>query len=105
MLCCPSSRIPGVAMSISRVIAGVALCAIVIALAQNRSSGQGAAKGKPKPLVTDPIDLPKAGGPLSGMATAQRPAPLKNVRAWSIETKRHRYIPDYMTPRPDGKKF
>jgi WD40 repeat protein len=88
-----------------RLLAAAALAVTVIVLSQSPSAGQGKPKLKPgAPLVTDPADLPKPGGPLSAMALVQRPPTLKNVRAWSIETRRHRYLVNYMTASSDGKK-
>ncbi len=57
------------------------------------------------PLVGDPADLAKPGTALSPWATVVRPTPLKNVRSWTLETKRHRYLVTHMAARPDGKRF
>lgn len=61
---------------------------------------------KPKagaPLVADPNDLPKPGEPLSIRTPVQKPIPLKGVRSWTIETKRHRWYPTTLAVSPDGK--
>jgi WD40 repeat protein len=83
------------------------ICALAI-LIESRSAGQATPKTKIKPgapLVTEPNDLPKAGSALSGWALVQRPAPLKNVRSWTIETKRHRWLMNSIAVSPDGKRL
>src|SRR5262245_43682428 len=70
------------------------------------SVGQVSSKAKPKPgttLVADPTDLPKPGDPLSIRTPVQRPAALKGVRSWTLETKRHRWYPTQIALSPDGK--
>jgi WD40 repeat protein len=95
-------------MSAPRVFAIAALVCTILVLAHQPSAGQGNPKAKLKPgapLVADPNDLPKFGAPFNGFALVQRPPSLKNVRSWSIETKRHRWVVDSVSVRPDGKKF
>jgi WD40 repeat protein len=99
---------PGVAMAVSRCCAIIFLTGTVLLFQAFPAAGQGNAKAKAKqgfPLVGDPNDLPKPGAALSPWAIVQRPASLKNVRAWSIESKKHRWVVDYVAVRPDGKKF
>jgi WD40 repeat protein len=72
------------------------------------TAGQGNPKAAPKPkpgapLVADPNDLPKPGEPLSIRTPVQRPGPLKGVRSWTIETKRHRWYPTIIAVSPNGK--
>ena len=82
------------------------LTSILVSLIETRSAGQAKAKPKPKPgepLVHDPADLPKLGDPLSIRTPVQRPGPLKGVRSWTIETKRHRWYPTILALSQDGK--
>src|SRR4051794_34930716 len=77
-------------------------------LPDGRTAGQGNPKAAPKPkpgapLVADPNDLPKPGEPLSIRTLVQRPGPLKGVRSWTIETKRHRWYPTIIAVSPNGK--
>jgi WD40 repeat protein len=75
-------------------------------LAQSQSAGQGTPKAKPKPgapLVNDPADLPKVGDALSIRTPVQKPMVLKGVRSWTIETKRHRWVPTILALSPDAK--
>jgi WD40 repeat protein len=82
----------------------------LVLLFDGPTAGQTNPKTAPKlkpgaPLVADPNDLPKPGAPLSAWALVQRPPALKNVRSWSIETKRHRWVVVALSIRPDGKKL
>src|SRR5262245_18198169 len=89
-----------------RVAAALLLIIGLLALVQSQSAGQANPKTKPKPgapLVNDPADLPKAGEPLSIRTPVQRPSPLKGVRSWTIETKRHRWYPTMIALSPDAK--
>jgi WD40 repeat protein len=95
-------------MVASRIAAFAGLAGVLAVYFTAPSAAQVNPKAKPKPgapLVADPNDLPKFGTPFSGWALVQRPSPLKSVRSWSIETKRHRWAVDYVAVRPDGKKF
>jgi len=95
-------------MSAPRILCLMLLVAVGFALLETRTEGQGNPKAKPKPgapLLGDPNDLAKMGSPLSPVAMVQRPGSLKGVRAWSIETKKHRWSVDYLAVRPDGKKL
>lgn len=95
-------------MSAPRILGLMFLVAVGFVLLETPSDGQGTPKAKPKPgapLVADPNDLGKIGAPLSPVAMVQRPGTLKGVRSWSIETKKHRWIVDYLAVRPDGKKL
>ena len=79
---------------------------LAITFAARESVGQTLPKGKAKsgfPLVIDANDLPKPGTVLGSMALVQRPGPLKGARAWSIETKAHRYGLLSFAASPDGK--
>jgi WD40 repeat protein len=81
---------------------------LIAMLADTRTSGQGTSKTAPKPkpgapLVADPNDLPKPGEPLSVRTPVQKPASLRGVRSWTIETKRHRWYPTILALSPDGK--
>jgi WD40 repeat protein len=79
---------------------------VSVLLLAGSSSGQPKAAPKPKPggpLVADPNDLPKPGEPLSFRTPVQKPAALKNVRSWTIETKRHRWVPTIIALSPDGR--
>jgi len=70
------------------------------------SAGQTNPKARPKPrgpLVADPADLVKPGDPLSIRTPVQRPVVLKGLRSWTIETKRHRWLPTQIALSPDGK--
>src|SRR5262245_36049893 len=89
-----------------RVAAALLLIIGLLALVQSQSAGQANPKTKPKPgapLVNDPADLPKAGEPLSIRTPVQKPSPLKGVRSWTIETKRHRWVPTILALSPDAK--
>src|SRR5438093_7296376 len=80
------------------------LSVAVLALVNSHSAGQAKTKPKPgAPLVNDPADLAKPGEPLSVRTPVQRPTPLKNVRSWTIETKRHRWYPTILALSPNGK--
>lgn len=95
-------------MSAPRVAALALLACALAILLESRTVGQATPKTKVKPgapLVADPNDLPKAGAPLSGWALVQRPGPLKNVRSWTIETKRHRWAMNSLAVSPDGKRL
>lgn len=92
----------------ARRLAGLILLAALLAVSAPRTAGQGNPKAAPKPkpgapLVADPNDLPKIGDPLSIRTPVQRPTPLKGVRSWTIETKRHRWYPTMLALSPDGK--
>jgi WD40 repeat protein len=75
------------------------------------SSGQTTPKAKSKPpkpgaqLVADPNDLPRPGSALSIRTPVQQPAPLKGVRSWTVETKKHRWYPTTLAVSPDGKQL
>jgi WD40 repeat protein len=89
-----------------RLLVVVALASALFMLIEAPSAGQGNPKAKPKPgapLVHDPADLPKPGDPLSIRTPVQRPGPLKNVRSWTIETKRHRWYPTILALSPDNR--
>lgn len=89
-----------------RVAAALLLIVGLLVLIDARSAGQANPKTKPKPgapLVNDLADLPKAGEPLSIRTPVQRPSPLKGVRSWTIETKRHRWVPRILALSPDAK--
>lgn len=93
-------------MRFLRAIAVAILLTGFLALVESPTSGQGNPKAKPKPgapLVHDPADLPKAGEPLSIRTPVQRPGPLKGVRSWTIETKRHRWYPTILALSPNAK--
>jgi WD40 repeat protein len=78
----------------------------LITLSGSPLCGQANPKAKPKPgapLVHDPADLPKIGEPLSIRTPVQRPLPLRGVRSWTIETRRHRWYPTILALSPDGK--
>lgn len=95
-------------MSAPRVAAVAILAGALASLLESRTAGQATPKTKIKPgapLVADPNDLPKAGMPLSGWALVQRPGALKNVRSWTIETKRHRWLMNSISVSPDGKRL
>ncbi|MSR54433.1 MAG: WD40 repeat domain-containing protein [Gemmataceae bacterium] len=84
------------------------LVAVGFACIETRTEGQGTPKAKPKPgapLVGDPNDLAKIGSALSPVAMVPRPSTLKGIRAWSIESKKHRWSVDYLSVRPDGRKL
>src|SRR5262245_23683004 len=97
----------GPAMPASRLAALVAFGLVLSLLVEAPAAGQApktAPKPKPgAPLAADPADLPTPGEPLSVRTPVQRPAALKNVRSWTIETKRHRWIPTALAVSPDGK--
>src|SRR5207302_1510862 len=96
----------GVNMFVARLATLAILSVAVLSLVDKRAAGQGNPKAKPKPgapLVNDPADLPKPGVPLSIRTPVQRPSPLKNVRSWTIETKRHRWYPTILALSPNGK--
>ena len=89
-----------------RLAAPLLAFGVALPIIESPSPGQSAAKGKPKPgsaLVADPADLVKPGDPLSIRTPVQRPAALKGLRSWTIETKRHRWMPTQMALSPDGK--
>lgn len=93
-------------MSAVRLLAISLLAAGLCAVSASRTAGQANPKAKPKPgapLVHDPADLPKFGDPLSIRTPVQRPGPLKGVRSWTIETKRHRWYPTILALSPDAK--
>jgi len=94
------------AMNLFRAASVLIFASLLVALAETQSNGQPKAKPKPKPgepLVHDPADLPKFGDPLSIRTPVQRPGPLKGVRSWTIETKRHRWYPTILALSQDGK--
>jgi WD40 repeat protein len=98
----------GAVMSAPRIVAAALLACALVILVESRTVGQATPKTKVKPgapLVAEPNDLPKAGAPLSGWALVQRPAALKNVRSWTIETKRHRWIMNSIAVSPEGKRL
>lgn len=63
---------------------------------------------KPKPpqggIPPEPLGL-KLGQPLSARALVQRPAPIKGLISWSLETRRHRGNFSCMALSPDGKQL
>src|SRR5262245_2302920 len=65
-------------------------------------------KSKPKPaappIKPDPLTL-LPGQPMSSYALTQRPAPLPNLRGWTIETKRCRGPVYSFAFSPDEKLF
>src|SRR4249920_305330 len=97
-------------MKLLRAASVLILASLLVALAESDTNGQAKAKPKPnpkpgEPLVHDPADLPRVGDPLSIRTPVQRPGPLKGVRSWTIETKRHRWYPTILALSPDGKKL
>ena len=58
-------------------------------------------KGKGTTIVPDAIAL-KPGAGLSVRTPVVRPAPIKGVRSWTIETRRHRWLPLDLAVSPDG---
>lgn len=82
----------------------VALLTVALTLPAAGQAPKAAPKMKPGgPLVADPNDLPKPGEALSIRTLVQKPPPLKGVRSWTIETKRHRWVPTTLAVSPDGK--
>jgi WD40 repeat protein len=94
-------------MSLSRFVAFPLLTIGLVLVFDGPTDGQAPkAAPKPKPgapLVADLADLPKPGDPLSIRTPVQKPGPLKNVRSWTIETKRHRWVPTIIALSPDGR--
>ncbi|HJZ94068.1 MAG TPA: WD40 repeat domain-containing protein, partial [Gemmataceae bacterium] len=92
-------------MAALRLIA-LALCLPILLVLNVPTAAQPKAKAKVGfPLVAEPADLPKPGDPLSIRTPVQRPGPLKGVRSWTIETKRHRWLPTKIAVSPDGKRL
>jgi WD40 repeat protein len=90
-------------MPARRLPASLALALLLVTTAAGQAP-KTAPKPKPgAPLAADPADLPKTGEPLSIRTPVQKPGPLKNVRSWTIETKRHRWVPTILAVSPDGK--
>src|SRR5262245_10153362 len=95
----------GAAMPALR-LAALALCLPILLLRNTPTVAQPKAKARIGfPLVAEPADLPKPGDPLSIRTPVQRPGPLKGVRSWTIETKRHRWLPTKIAVSPDGKRL
>jgi WD40 repeat protein len=57
---------------------------------------------RPKWLPSNEITLPKPGEPLSPQALVQSPAVLKDVAAWTVESRDHRSPVGAVAIRPDG---
>lgn len=73
----------------------------------NRILGSVGIGPSPKvvPVVIKPESLPKlkGGEPLSAWALVQRPAAIKGVRTWTVETRGHRGVPTAVAFRPKSR--
>ncbi len=75
----------------------------LLAFGQTAAIGQ-AAKDKLKKgglLTPDPLEISKT-GELAARTLVTRPPFVKGVRSWTIETKRHRWLPISVAVSPDG---
>lgn len=75
--------------------------ALALALA-GKAAGQGKTLGDSVVIPPEPLGLPP-GASLSVRTLVQRPPGLKDVRSWTIETKRHRGYLMTSALSPDGK--
>lgn len=82
---------------------GISILVASVSWAQNKN------KSKPMPPTADGARADrselKPGDPLSTRALTSKPAPIKGIASWTLETRRHRSYLSVMAASPDGTQL
>ncbi len=87
---------------LSRIPTWLVRCLVAAVLARACSSGLLAQESDTVVIPQEPLGLPP-GASLSVRTLVQRPSGLKDVRSWTLETRRHRGYVSTSAVSPDGR--